>query len=67
MGIRKLNTTAYHPKCDGMVEHFNHTLKTTLRKHAATYGFQYDKYLSKFAYRNIHGGKTIISFVWYGL
>lgn len=24
--IRKLNTTAYHPECDGMVECFNRTL-----------------------------------------
>ena len=23
MEIKKLNTTAYHPQCDGMVEHFN--------------------------------------------
>ena len=23
LGIKKLNTTAYHPQCDGMVEHFN--------------------------------------------
>ena len=55
MGIRKLNTTTYHPKCDGMVERFNRTFKTALRKHAATYGSQWDKYLSGilFAYRNI--------------
>ncbi len=29
--IKKLNTTAYHPECDGMVER---TLKSMLRKHA---------------------------------
>ena len=45
MGIQKLNTTAYHPECDGMVECFNRTFKTALRKHAATYGSQWDKYL----------------------
>ena len=27
LGIKKLNTTAYHPQCDGMVERFNRTLK----------------------------------------
>ena len=45
MGIRKINTTAYHPQCDGMVERFNRTLKTILRKHAATVGDEWDTYL----------------------
>ena len=31
LGVEKLNTTSYHPKCDGMVERFNRTLKTMLR------------------------------------
>ena len=55
LGIKKLNTTAYHPECDGIVERFNLTLKTSLRKHAATYGNQWDKYLYGvlYAYRNI--------------
>ena len=55
LGIKKLNTTAYHPECDGMVERFNRTLKTSLRKHAATYSNHWDKYLYGilYAYRNI--------------
>ena len=55
LGIRKLNTTAYHPECDEMVDRFNRTLKTAIRKHAATYGPQWNRYLSGilFAYRNI--------------
>eukprot|EP00731_Ephydatia_muelleri_P000008 Em0001g8a len=54
LGIQKLNTTAYHPQCDGMVERFNRTLKTALRKHAAKFGNQWDRYLSGvlWAYRN---------------
>ncbi len=32
LGIDKLNTTSYHPQCNGMVERFNRTLKTSLRK-----------------------------------
>ena len=54
LGIKKLNTTAYHPQCDGLVERFNRTLKGMLRKHAAEYGLQWDKYLSYvlWAYRN---------------
>ena len=38
LGIKKLNTTAHHPECDGAVEHFNHTLKSMLREQAATHG-----------------------------
>ena len=26
LGTKKLNTTAYHPQCDGMVERFNRRL-----------------------------------------
>ena len=36
----KLNTTAYHSQCDGMVERFNKTLKAILHKHAARFGTQ---------------------------
>ena len=54
LGIQKLNTTAYHPQCNGLVERFNRTLKTMLRKQAATYGTQWDKFLAGtvWAYRN---------------
>ena len=52
--ITKLNTTAYHPACNGMVERLNCTLKATLRKHAAKFGAQWDKFLPGvlWAYRN---------------
>jgi len=50
LGTKKLNTTANHPECDGMVEHFNQTLKSCLRKHATTYGNQWDKYLYSVSY-----------------
>ena len=54
LGIEKLNTTAYHPECDGMVERFNRTLKSMLRKRVAQFGAQWDKNLSGilWAYRN---------------
>ena len=54
LGITKMNTTAYHPECDGMVERFNRTLKSMLRKHADKFGTQWDKYLPGllWAYRN---------------
>ena len=54
LGTTKLNTTAYHPQCDGMVERFNRTLKGMLRKYAVKFGNQWDRYLSGvlWAYRN---------------
>ena len=54
LGTKKLNTTSYHPECDGMVERFNRTLKATLRKHADKFGPQWDQYLDGilWAYRN---------------
>lgn len=54
LGITKLNTTAYHPQCDGLVERFNRTLKQMLRKHVSRYGDQWDCYLAAviWAYRN---------------
>ena len=53
-GIHKLNTTAYHLQCNGIVERFNHTLKGMLRAHAAWFGSQWDIMLPGmlFAYRN---------------
>ena len=50
LGIKKLNTAAYHPACNGMVERFNRTLKTTLRKHADRFGCQWDRYLAGVLY-----------------
>ena len=32
LGIKQLNTTAYHPQTDGLVERFNHTLTAMLSK-----------------------------------
>ena len=54
LGTTKLNTTAYHPQCDGMVERMNRTLKSMLRKHVAKFGSQWDRYLPGilWAYRN---------------
>ena len=54
LGTTKLNTTTYHPECNGMVERFNRTLKAMLRKPAAQYGTQWDKHLPgiSWVYRN---------------
>ena len=70
LGVKKLNTTAYHPQCDGMVERFNRTLKGMLRKHAARFGTQWDTYLHGvlWAYRNTPHESTgeKLSFLLYG-
>ena len=60
LGITKLNTTPYHPACNGMVERLNRTLKATLRKHAAKFGTQWDKFLPGvlWAYRNTPHNST---------
>ena len=46
LSVAKLNTMAYHPQCDGMVERLNCTLKSMLRKTCAKFGQQWDRFLS---------------------
>lgn len=54
LGTTKLNTTAYHPQCDGMVERMNRILKAMLHKHTAKLGRQWDQFLPGvlWAYQN---------------
>lgn len=60
LGTCKLNTTSYHPQCHGTVERFNRTLKQILRKHAARFGKQWDRFLPGvlWAYRNTPHSST---------
>ena len=71
IGYKELNTTAYHPQCDGAVERFNRTLKTILRKHAAKFGCQWDRVLPGvlWVYRNTPHTSTgeKPSFLLYGI
>ena len=71
MGVTKLNTTAYHPQCDGLVEQMNRTLKAMLRKHTATFEKQWDTFLPGvlWAYRNMphEATKEKPSFLLFGL
>jgi len=70
LGICKLNTPAYHPQSDGMVERFTRTLKTMIRKHVDQFGSQWDKYIPGllWAYRNTPHESTseIHSFLLFG-
>ena len=43
--MQKLNTTAYHPQADRLVENFNRTLRTMLAKYAAKFGVNWDEHL----------------------
>ena len=60
LGITKLNTSSYHPQCDGAVERMNRTLKQVLRRHVARFGRQWDRYLPGvlWAYRNTPHSST---------
>ena len=53
MGVHKLNTTAYHPQTDGLVERFNRTLTDMLAKSVERNGHDWDQHLPfvLFAYR----------------
>ena len=53
MGMKKVNTTAYHPQTDGLVERFNRTLTSMLAKTVKKDGSDWDKHLPYvlYAYR----------------
>ena len=53
MGMKKVNTTAYHPQTDGLVENFNRSLQAMVAKSVDTFGTDWDEYLPHllFAYR----------------
>ena len=45
LGIKKVNTTAYHPQTDGLVERFNRTLTSMLAKTVQKQGRDWDEHL----------------------
>ena len=53
LGFRKVNTTAYHPQTDGLVERYNRTLTAMLAKTVENRGTEWDARLPYvlFAYR----------------
>lgn len=55
LGISKIQTSVYHPEANGLVERFNGTLKTMLRKFVSESVQDWDKYLPYllFAYREV--------------
>ena len=53
LSVRQLMTTPYHPQCNGLVEKFNGTLKSMLRRLAHDRPKDWDRYIhpALFAYR----------------
>ena len=63
MGIKEVNTTAYHPQTDGLVERFNRTLLDMLAKKVKPGGQDWDLRLPfiLFAYRTTVQQSTLES------
>lgn len=55
LGINSIRTSPHHPQTDGLVERFNQTLKTMLRKFVSDISKDWDKWLPflLFAYREV--------------
>ena len=53
LSMKQLTTTPYHPKCNGLVERFNGTLKTMLKRMCMEKPKDWDRYIDPllFAYR----------------
>ena len=60
LGIRGIKTTPYHPQTDGLVERFNQTLKSMLRKFVSESGTNWDQWLPYllFSYREVPQAST---------
>ena len=53
--IKHITTTPYHPQCNGLVEKFNGTLKTTLKRMCSDQPKQWHRYINAllFAHREV--------------
>lgn len=59
--IRRIRTTPYHPRTNGLVERFNGTLKSVLKNFSSTSRRDWDEYLPYllFAYREVHRSQPV--------
>jgi len=55
LSVKQLITTPYHPQCNGLVERFNGTLKTMLKRTCSGRPKDWDRYVDPllFAYREV--------------
>ena len=55
LGIKRSTTTPFHPSCNGLVENFNKSLKTMLRRLCREQPKQWHRYINAllFAYREV--------------
>lgn len=60
VNVRQIFTTPYNPKCNGLVERMNGTLKTMLRRMCAEQPRDWDRYIpaALFAYREVPQAST---------
>ena len=60
LGVKKINVSTYHPEANGLVERFNGTLKSLLRKFIDENIRDWDKFIPYilFAYREVPNSST---------
>ncbi|RWS01320.1 hypothetical protein B4U79_13335, partial [Dinothrombium tinctorium] len=60
IGSKKLQTSSYHPQCNGKTERANQTIKMALKKYCSSDQRDWDKYLKMvvFAYNNSKNATT---------
>ena len=60
LSVKQLKTTPYHPMCNGLVEKFNGTLKTMLKRLCSEQPKQWHRYINAllFAYREVPQDST---------
>ena len=61
LGIKKINTSGYHPQTDGLVEKFNSTLQNMIAKSTDPNGMEWDK---KLPGTGLHERESVLLGLW---